>query len=301
MPGTERDRPERRPSSGGAGGRTGRDAPAIGSRSEGAEARGRAGGSRVGGKGRPSGAPDRGRGGRPGSDEERSGPPRVSAPQLFDDAQVELLDRRVRDALAILGPELALRVGRHLSAAGLLLDDDPQEALAHARYARQRAARLAEVREALGVAAYVAGDYALARSELRTVRRMTGLPGVLPLLADCERALGRPQEAIELGRAEGFDRLDRDDQLELLMVVAGARLDLGEPAQALRTLAVPELHLSDEAAADRGAVLRLWYVQAEVLLAAERPDEARDWFDRVASLGEDLTDAAERADALRSG
>lgn len=226
------------------------------------------------------------------------GDTRVSAPQLFEAASAGLLDRRVRESLAILGPELAQRVGRHLAAAGLLLEDDPGAAVEHARYARQRAARLPEVREALGVAAYAAGDYALARAELRTVRRMTGSGAMLPLLADCERALGRPAEAIALAKDPAAARLDPADQIELRLVAAGARLDLGEPEQALRLLEVPELAAGDEEAT--GPVLRLWYVRAEALLAAGRRTEALDVFDRIASLDEDLTDAADRADALHS-
>lgn len=224
---------------------------------------------------------------------------RASAPPLFDEASVELLDRRVRASLAILGSELALRVGRHLVAAGLLLDDDPDAALEHARYARQRAARLPDVREALGLVAYATGDYVLARAELRTVRRMTGSAALLPLLADCERALGHPEAAIALAAEPAVGRLGRDDQLELLLVVAGARLDLGQPEQALRVLDVPELQVADEQAS--APVLRLWYVQAEALLAAGRRSDALERFDRVASLDDELTDAAERADAVRTG
>lgn len=223
---------------------------------------------------------------------------RVSAPQLFEAASTDLLDRRVRESLTILGPELAQRVGRHLAAAGLLLEDDPVAAVEHARYARQRAARLPEVREALGVTAYAAGDYALARAELRTVRRMTGSGAVLPLLADCERALDRPAEAIALAKDPAAVRLDRADQIELLLVAAGARLDLGEPEQALRVLEVPELAAGDEEATE--SILRLWYVRAEALLAAGRRTEALDWFDRIASLDEELTDASERTDSLRT-
>jgi hypothetical protein len=227
---------------------------------------------------------------------------RTPAPQLFDDAQPDLLDRRVREALSVLGDELALRVGRHLAAAGLLLDDDPETALEHARYARARAARVAEVREALGVAAYVSGDYTLARAELRTVRRMSGSLATLPLLADCERALGRPLEALALAGTPGVERLDRDDQLELVMVAAGARLDLGEPDQALRLLAVPELAAplgtpggSDEPSA---TVLRLHYVHAEALLASGDREGARRAFAQVAVHGDELTDADEREQQL---
>ena len=232
---------------------------------------------------------------RTGEPDER---PRTPAPPLFEDAIPDLLDRRTREALAVLGDELALRVGRHLAAAGLLLDDDPTTALEHARYARARAARIAEVREALGVTAYVAGDFTLARAELRTARRMSGSLATLPLLADCERALGRPEEALALASSPGIERLDRADQLELLMVAAGARLDLGDSAQALRLLRVPEIDSPLDADDPDTAVLRLRYVHAEALLADGQLDAARAAFEQVAGYGDELTDAAERLEQL---
>ncbi len=249
-------------------------------------------------QGRPD-RPDRLGGDRRGDQrEDAARSPSGPAPVLPDEAMPELLDSRVRRGLEMLGPELALRVGRHLAAAALALDEDPAAALAHARYARQRAPRLAETREALGVAAYAAGDFTLARAELRTARRMTGSAGLIPLLADCERALGRPAEAVALARADGVAALDRQDQLELLLVVAGARLDLGEPLEALRVLTVPELRADDEEALAEPAILRTWYVYAEVLAAAGRPEEAAAWFARVDGLDDEITDAGERLAAL---
>src|SRR3712207_7631279 len=59
------------------------------------------------------------------------------------------------------------RSAGHLVVAGTLVDDQPEEALAHARAARDRASRIAVVREAVGVAAYHAGDYAEDRKSTR--------------------------------------------------------------------------------------------------------------------------------------
>ncbi len=56
--------------------------------------------------------------------------------------------RGVRGDLRSLPKDLAEIVGRHLAAAGLLIDEDPGAALEHARYARTKAARIAVVREA---------------------------------------------------------------------------------------------------------------------------------------------------------
>ncbi|MGH3743982.1 MAG: tetratricopeptide repeat protein [Mycobacteriales bacterium] len=223
--------------------------------------------------------------------------PRPAGPPLPDEADVRLLPRAVQRALATLAPDLAELTGRHLAAAGLLIDEDPARAVAHARFAKERAARLPETREALGVAAYADGDFALARTELRAARRMSGAPELIPLLADCERALGRPDAALELAALPDTARLGRDDRLELAMVVSGARLDLGQAAQAVAVLSLPELDASDAAAAASPAILRLWYAYADALDASGRRAEAADRMVRVAELDDQgVTDAAERFD-----
>lgn len=220
---------------------------------------------------------------------------RPPGPALPDEARTELLPRAVQRALSSLTADVAELTGRHLAAAGLLIDDDPARALAHARYAKERAARIPETREALGVAAYASGDFALARTELRAARRMTGAPELIPLLADCERALGRPDAALELSALPEVGRLGRDDRLELAIVIAGARLDLGQAPQAVAVLTLPELGAADSAAAATPAILRLWYAYADALDAAGRREEAAERMARVAELDDEgITDAAER-------
>jgi hypothetical protein len=107
------------------------------------------------------------------------------------------LDADVRRDLRGLQKETAETVARHLVAAGSLVDEDPEQALAHARYARYRASRIALVREAAGIAAYHAGEWSEALGELRAARRMGGGPGHLAVMADNLAAAGREPDAVE--------------------------------------------------------------------------------------------------------
>lgn len=186
-------------------------------------------------------------------------------------------------------------MARHLVAAGTLLEVDAAQALAHARYARSKASRLAVVREAAGVAAYYAGEWAEAIAELRAARRMGGGPGHLAVLADAERALGRPERALEIIRSPEAAELGREEAIELVIVASGARRDLGELDAAVIALQLPEL--------DGDVVVpgtsRLRYAYADALLAAGRRDEAVSWFLRTVEIDdEELTDAADRLAAL---
>lgn len=179
--------------------------------------------------------------------------------------------------------------------AGRLIDDDIRTALSHARAARQRAGRIAVVREAAGITAYHAGEWAEALSELRAARRMSGGTGLLAVMADCERGLGRPEKAVELGRSEEARKLTGDEASELRIVVAGARMDLGQIDQAVVTLQTPDLDPERTGT----AAARLFYAYADALVAAGRTDEGLQWFlhSSAADL-EGVTDAEERVDEL---
>ncbi|MEV0005990.1 Replicase polyprotein 1ab [Micromonospora sp. NPDC050980] len=186
---------------------------------------------------------------------------------------------------------MAETVARHLVATGLVIDEDPTLALAHAMAARRLASRIAAVREAVGLAAYHAGEWQTAIAELRTYHRMTGLQIHLAVLADCERALGRPERAIDLFRGADRKKLDQAVAIELLIVAAGARGDLGQKDAAVAMLQVREL----TADSTEPWAARLRYAYADALLAVGRREEAREWFSRAADVdSEGETDAAER-------
>lgn len=186
-------------------------------------------------------------------------------------------------------------VAAHLVLAGRLLDTDPEQAHAHARAARERAGRIAAVREACGIAAYTCGEWAEAVGELRAAKRMGGSIALLPMLADCERGLGRPEKAIEVARGDEARLLTGDDRTEMRLVEAGARMDLGEFDKAIVTLQAEDL---DPGRTGLHAA-RLFYVYAEALLAGGRRDEALTWFLNAASADEDEnTDAEHRVAEL---
>jgi tetratricopeptide (TPR) repeat protein len=190
-------------------------------------------------------------------------------------------------------------VAAHLVAAGKLVDDDPELAYAHAEAARRRAARLPIVREAAAETAYAAGHYDAALSEFRALRRMTGSDDYLPVMADCERALGRPQAALKLAKESRQHTLDPALQAEMIIVEAGARADLGQGAEALRLLELAVSTFTSTGEAARGPKTRLRYAYADALLRSGNESEARDWFAAAAKLDRDFeTDAAARVTEL---
>jgi predicted Zn-dependent protease len=186
---------------------------------------------------------------------------------------------------------MATAVSRHLVAAGTLIDVDPATAYRHAKAAARRAGRVAVVREAAGLTAYRAGEYSDALKELRAHRRMTGSSEHLPVMADCERGLGRPQRALEIAADPAFDRLPVEVRAEMRIVAAGARQDLAQPEAALVTLQGPEL--SRQRSTPWWARLATAY--ADALLAVGRDDEATQWLQRAADADPDgSSGAAER-------
>src|SRR5262249_52856267 len=135
------------------------------------------------------------------------------------------LDREVREQLRSLSRPIAEQVSLRLVAAGELIDVDPEAALAHGMEAQRLASAVPAIREAVGLAAYHAGQWSTAIAQLRAYHRMSGRMTHLAMLADCERALGRPERAIDIFRSADQDKLTPQEAAELLIVAAGARGD----------------------------------------------------------------------------
>ncbi len=216
---------------------------------------------------------------------------RYDGPPLPDDITGQELDRGVTNQLKSLPEKLAVRVARHLVAAARLMDSDPETAYQHTVAAHARASRVAVVREASGEAAYAAGRFKDALAEFKAARRLSGDPSYLPMMADCERALKRPERALGLARDPAVTHLDEAGQIEMRIVESGARRDLGDFAAAVRALEGRELRSRSRA----GWVPRLRYAYADALLADGQRDAAREWFERAAGVDADRhTDATER-------
>ena len=219
-------------------------------------------------------------------------------PVIPDEITIDALDPEVRSGLRSLPKGLADLVGRHLIMAGRLIEEDPARAHAHALAATRRAARVAVVREAAGLTAYALGRYDTARNELRAYSRMSGSDDYLPVLADCERGLGKPERALAIAAGSSASKLDRAGRIEMRIVAAGARRDMGQLDAAIVALQGPDLKSKSR----EPWAARLRYAYADALLAAGRTEEAKEWFANAAAADLDgSTDALERATALQAG
>jgi tetratricopeptide (TPR) repeat protein len=192
-------------------------------------------------------------------------------PGLPLDVRGEDLDTKTRAALGALDDDYADRVARHLVMCARMLDSDPELAYRHARTAADRAGRIAVVRETAGIAAYVTGRYAEAIRELRTYQRLSGTREHLPIIADCQRGIGRPEKAIEIAASAEGKALTGADRTEMLIVMAGSRADLGEFDAALAVLTRAGRTAGDEEEVQRVA---LALERVEALAAGVEPAEA---------------------------
>ncbi|MCB5292565.1 hypothetical protein BJQ90_02001 [Arthrobacter sp. SO3] len=157
--------------------------------------------------------------------------------------------------------------------AGRLIDDEPELAFQHALAASRRGGRLAAIREAVGLTAYAAGHYGEALREFRTYRRISGSNMHLPVMADCERGLGRPDRALEMARSEEAKDLDAPGKAELAIVAAGARTDLGQLDAAVSELEIAQLDINRAFSYSP----RLFRAYADALTAVGRTAEAEKW------------------------
>ena len=204
----------------------------------------------------------------------------------------EELDKVTRGDLLTLSADNAKIVAQHLACVHAFADSEPEVAHEHAQAAVRHAGRVAVVRETAGYAAYRVGKYEIAIKDLKAAFRINGDASIWPVLADCERGLGRPRKALELAGAPEAKKLAKDQAIELRIVAAGARRDLGEIDAAVVTLQTNDLNTENDSWA-----IRLRYAYADALAAAGRNEEAKKWFKKCADLDfEESTDADERCE-----
>jgi len=228
---------------------------------------------------------------RPPQDSDRRQTP--AAPALPDDITPRDLNGPARNELKTLSKENAEQVARHLAMAARLIDDDPALAHEHALAASRSAGRIAVVRETVAITAYANGDFALAVRELRTYRRISGRDDQIALLVDSERGVGRPDRALEVGRAVERAQLPVEVRVELAIAMSGARLDLGETERALQELDIPELDPDRAFSWSPG----LFAARAAVLEELGRTDEAAQW-QRRAEIAEEALGIPEIDDVV---
>jgi len=211
---------------------------------------------------------------------------------------VHLTDEIVRELRATARPgkgEILVKVFGE--SAGAFAAGDYATAIRLGEQSKHMALRAASVRELLGLAYYRAGQWQEAVRDLSAFRRISGSTEQNPVLADCYRAVGKPERAIEL--CDEIDRRAVEPAVfyEGQIVAAGALADSGRQDDAIARL--ERLELRPEVAEQHH--LRAWYVLGDLLERRGRFTQAREWFEGVASVDPELTDAPERVERLRSG
>ena len=263
-------------------GRGGRDSgPARGDRN--GQDRGRPRGNR--------GGADRGRPGfeeRPARRNSEQG--QVPRPRLRED--VPRVPKHVMADLRAAAPQHRLDdLRRAMAEAGEVLEaGDVTRALELLRWAKSVASKSAAVREAYGIALYMGGDFPAAHSELLTYRRLTNRHDQNHLLADCARAMERPEKVDEYVEAMVAADVGRDRVAEALIVQSASRADRGDLRGALEVLQRGDLRPERVAPWHP----RLWYAAGDLSERMGEIDAARGYFEAIVAVGDDFLDAEER-------
>lgn len=240
---------------------------------------------------------------RDGDEIRPSGPRPMPQPLIPENLRVHL-PRGVRRAIDKQVPDsdVSRDVQRALTMAGELLEEGlGEEAVPLMAWAKAHAARVPEIREALGVAHYQAGDYRNALNELRTFRRMAASHGQDHLIADCLRGLGHPvhEVAAEVQTLLGADGVEPERQIEGVMVWSGAIRDSGDIAGARAVLRRADSDMVRRAGDE--AEHRLAWLAAELAEADGDVEAARHGFGTLARLADDPWGAGPRLAALDHG
>lgn len=231
--------------------------------------------------------------------------PRAAKPELPAGEAADLPDAVLREIRKAVQNDHALadEVALALSLGSEAIDaDEPDEALRYLAWAKDVVPRSPAVREALGAARYLTGDYAAALTELQTYRRLSGRADQNHLVADCLRALDRDTYRIaELVEAMQADAQVPDDRrAEGVIVWASALADAGDVA-AGRAVVRRHLEAVPSGEGPTEAQLRLWYVAGDLAERAGDDADARRWFTRVADDDPDAFDVADRLRRLPDG
>jgi len=220
--------------------------------------------------------------------EARSKTKRTKAKALPDDVTGELVEAS--------GARRAPRLARELAIAAQAYESgrypDAQRIL---KRLAEAAPTAAGVRELHGLTLYRMGRWRQAKVELEASTALSASPDQLPVIADCERALGH-HDAVE----RVIDDLRRASPgVEVLaegrLVLAGSLADRKRLPEAIAILSRWEANR----ARPKDWHLRTWYALGDLYERAGELPRARALFQRLVDHDPDFFDASERLSALR--
>jgi tetratricopeptide (TPR) repeat protein len=167
-----------------------------------------------------------------------------------------------------------------------------EEAVRHARPVAEGVPSVPAVRELIGLAAYRAERFPMAKIHLDAHFQLTGDPEHVPQIMDCERAGRRYRLIPKLFEAMRVAEATPDTMAEGLIVYAGALADQRKFAEAVQLLLDNGVARNLRNPGYRH--VRLWYALADVYDRAGDVASARAMFQRVVAAEPDAYDAADR-------
>jgi len=193
------------------------------------------------------------------------------------------------------GAKRAGRLSRDLGLAAAAYDAGRHaDALRLLRPIVEAAPNAGAARELYGLTLYRLGRWKAARTELEAARALTGSFEQLPVLADCERALGRHVAVEKLIEELRQASPPPEIMAEGRLVLAGSLADRGRFTDAIAVLAPVE----PDRARPKPWHLRAWYALADLYERAGDVPRARQLFRRLVTRDPEFFDAVDRLSAL---
>ena len=154
--------------------------------------------------------------------------------------------------------------------------------------------RVAAVHEVNGLASYRTGRWKQAAESLELARQLRPDPSLLPVLADCYRALKRWKDVDTVWADIRKSSPPHEIMAEGRIVVAGSLADRGELKQAIELMGAatkPPKRVRDHH-------LRQWYVLADLYDRAGDTVAAARWFREIAQRDPAFSDVRDRLRTL---
>ncbi len=217
---------------------------------------------------------------------------KVVEPEIYEDVQAYDLDANVRAQLKGLRKEVEEKIAKHLVMSGNLIDEDPQLAYEHACYALKCASRIPIIREAVALCSYQCGNYVQALRELRAYNRLTGHRILPSIEADCLRATGKMNQAVELISSLDMKKLSLQEQVEVIIVSANLRYEMGQADLALQLFDNTLANLASKSSCEEYKY-RLLEAKATMLEQLGENQKAQEIFDMLPEEEVDILDLDE--------
>ncbi len=220
----------------------------------------------------------------------RAGTPSRSrrTPQPLDpEVGAELVD--------VLGQQRGARLSERLAQASEALDRERfDEARRISSAIAKEAPSVAAVQEVLGLSSYRLGRYKPALRALLAAQDLRSDPALLPVIADCYRALQRWDSVERTWGEIKAASPPHEVMAEGRIVMAGSLADRGELEQAMAVMDPGRKRPKRV----RDHHLREWYVLGDLADRLGDTIAARSWFEAVAAHDPELGDVGDRLRAL---